>query len=159
MRVLIVVESLFGNTRAVAQAVADRLREDGVEAELADAASAPADLSGADLVLAGAPTHNLGLPTPRSRGQAVDRGAPPAGSGLREWIGTLPASSTPVVTFATKVPGAFSGSAGKAAVKLLRRRGVPARHGTDFVVAGTTGPLTDGETERARAWAATLPQA
>ncbi|KQY46207.1 flavodoxin domain-containing protein [Cellulomonas sp. Root137] len=156
MRVLIVVESLFGNTHVIAQVVADRLREDGVEVELVDAASATPHLDDADLVLAGAPTHNLGLPTGTSRASAVHRGAHPVSSGLREWIGTLGASSTPVVTFATKVQGRFSGSASKAAVTMLRRRGLSARQGTDFVVAGTTGPLTDGETDRARRWAGTL---
>lgn len=156
MRVLIVVESLFGNTHAIAQAVADRLQEDGAEVRLVDATSATPNLDGADLVLAGAPTHNLGLPTEKSRASAVDRGAQPVSSGLREWIGALEASSTPVVTFATRVQGRFSGSASKAAVKLLRRRGIDARQGTDFVVAGTTGPLTEGETARAREWAGTL---
>ncbi|WP_315096034.1 flavodoxin domain-containing protein [uncultured Cellulomonas sp.] len=156
MRVLIVVESSFGNTRLVAQAVADQLRQDGAEVELVDASSAGPHLDGADLVLAGAPTHNLGLPTPASRASAVDRGAPPVPSGLREWIGTVEASSTPVLTFATRVPGRFSGSASNAAAKLLRRRGLSAQQGTDFVVAGTTGPLTEGETDRARAWAASL---
>ncbi|WP_421735862.1 flavodoxin family protein [Cellulomonas sp.] len=157
MRVLVVVESLFGNTHAIARAVADQLREDGADVELVDAASAGPRLDGADLVLAGAPTHNLGLPTDRSRASAVDRGAQPVSSGLREWIGALEASSTPVVTFATKVEGRFSGSASKAAAKLLRRRGLSAaRQGTDFVVAGTAGPLTEGETDRAREWAGTL---
>ena len=156
MRVLIVVESLFGNTHAIAQAVADQLREDGADVELVDAASARPHLDGADLVLAGAPTHNLGLPTRTSRASAVDRGAAPVSSGLREWIGTLESSTTPVVTFATRVHGRFSGSASKAAVKLLRRRGLSAQQGTDFVVAGTTGPLTEGETDRARQWATTL---
>jgi hypothetical protein len=155
MRVLIVVESLFGNTHTVAQTVADQLRSDGVEVDVVDAASATPRLDGADLVLAGAPTHNLGLPTVRSRASAVDRGAEPVGSGLREWIGTLEASSIPVVTFATKVRGAFSGSASKAAVTLLRRRGLSAQRGTDFLVAGTTGPLTAGEVDRAREWATT----
>ncbi|WP_421742450.1 flavodoxin family protein [Cellulomonas sp.] len=156
MRVLIVVESLFGNTHAIAQAVAEQLRRDGAEVELVDAASATPHLDGADLILAGAPTHNLGLPTDKSRVSAVDRGAHPVSSGLREWIGTLEASSTPVVTFATKVQGRFSGSASKAAVTLLRRRGLSARQGMDFVVAGTAGPLTEGETDRAREWAGTL---
>ena len=156
MRVLIVVESLFGNTELIAQAVADQLRQDGAEVELVDAASARPHVDGVDLVLAGAPTHNLGLPTPTSRASAVDRGAPPVRSGLREWIATVEASSTPVVTFATKVAGRFSGSASKAAAKLLRRRGLSAQQGTDFVVAGTTGPLTQGETDRARKWATGL---
>ena len=156
MRVLVVVESLFGNTHAIAQAAVDQLREDGAEVELVDAASASAHLDGVDLVLAGAPTHNLGLPTDRTRASAVDRGASPVTSGLREWIERLEVSGTPVVTFSTRVPGRFSGSAGKAAVKLLRRQGLSARHGTDFAVAGTTGPLTEGEIARAREWSASL---
>ncbi len=61
------------------------------------------------------------------------------------------------MTFDTVVAGAFSGSAAKAAVKLLRRAGFarPVR-GESFVVTGTKGPLREGEDLRAREWGAAL---
>jgi hypothetical protein len=62
-----------------------------------------------------------------------------------------------VVTFDTTTGGAWSGSAAKAAAKLLRRRGFSApEQGPGFIVAGTPGPLRDGEEARARSWGAEL---
>jgi hypothetical protein len=151
MRVLLVVESCFGNTGAVAEAVARALRQAGAEVEEAVAGSAPARPD-ADLVLVGSPTHNMGLPTAASRTQAAGRGGAPVTSGVREWIDRADVE-VPVVAFATRTKGRFSGSASRAAVKQLRRRGVDARQGEDFVVTGVAGPLGEGELERAGRWA------
>ena len=43
-RALIIVESCFGNTRAIAEAVAAGLIEGGVEAQMVDVAQAPGAL-------------------------------------------------------------------------------------------------------------------
>lgn len=152
MRAVVVVESCFGCTAAVARAVADGLRSAGVLVEVTDAATAPPTLH-ADLVLVGAPTHNMGLPTAASRGQAVSKGAPRAEAGVREWVDRVEALGGRVVAFSTKVESRFAGSAGKAIVKALKRQGVTAERGADFVVTGTAGPLAEGELARAEAWA------
>jgi len=151
VRAVVLVESCFGCTAAVARAVAEGLRSTGAEVEVLDAASAPAELR-ADLVLVGAPTHNTGLPTPASRRQAATTGAPRTGPGVREWIDRVAAVDGRVVAFSTKVGSRFAGSAGKAAVRALERRGVTAERGEDFVVTGTAGPLAEGETARAEHW-------
>jgi flavorubredoxin len=160
MSVLIVVESLFGNTMAVARAVAAGVASRGTDVTVLRCADAPTEIpADVSLLLAGAPTHNLHLPNRASRTQAAGRGADYGEAvGLAEWIGTAtPRKDLRVVTFDTTTGGAFAGSAAKAAAKLLRRRGFGAlEQGPGFVVTGTPGPLRDGEEERARAWGAAL---
>jgi flavorubredoxin len=156
MKAVIVLESCFGNTSSVADAITAGLRSTGVEVETVPAADAPPRLS-ADLVLVGAPTHNLGLPTPNSRRQAVQKGAAiTSATGVREWIGGVQTVQGRVVTFSTTTGGAFAGSAGKAIVKALKQRKVRAERGVDFLVTGTPGPLAGGELDRAREWGRTL---
>ena len=160
MSVLIVVESLFGNTMTVARAVAAGLTGRGADVTVVRCGEAPTQLPAeVSLLLAGAPTHNLHLPNRASRSQAVGRDADEAGAiGLAEWIGTArPRTDLRVITFDTTMGGAFAGSAAKAAMKLLRRRGFSAsERGPGFLVSGTPGPLRDGEEERARTWGAGL---
>lgn len=69
MFVGIVYESLFGNTREIAEAVAAGIRDADPEAGPAclPVAEAGPELARAGLLIAGAPTHFLGLPSPRSR--------------------------------------------------------------------------------------------
>jgi len=161
--VLIVVESSFGNTMAVAEVLAGALRG---RADVGDVTVVRTDETprvlpdGLDLMLVGAPTHAFTLPTPASRGQATVKGAPPASEvGVREWISDL--ASQPdlrVITFDTSVRLRLSlGCAAKAAARLLRRRGFDrAERGPSFYVTGTAGPLADGEQQRAARWAAGL---
>ena len=65
MRAVIVYESMYGNTRAVAETVAAELG--GSAVSVADASAD--DLAGADLLVVGAPTHawNMSRPSTRRR--------------------------------------------------------------------------------------------
>ncbi|MCC2335040.1 flavodoxin family protein [Cellulomonas wangsupingiae] len=155
MNVIVIVESCFGNTYQVARAIADRLHDAGSQAELVDAAAAPS-LPTADLILVGAPTHNLGLPSAATRAKAVKKGAATPAAGVREWIDRAEPTDARLFTFSTRFDSSWSGSAARAAAKSLRRRGVSAERGEDFVVTGVSGPLAPGELDRARDWAATL---
>jgi hypothetical protein len=112
-----------------------------------------------DLLVVGGPTHAFGMSRPGTRqsaAQQAERGLVSARIGLREWLGTLPESSgrVAVATFDTRIAKPrLPGSAAAAAEKRLRRLGfrlvVPSK---SFYVEGTTGPLVDGEPERARRW-------
>ena len=66
-----------------------------------------------------------------------------------------------VAAFDTKVRVRFmSGSAARKALRHLRRLGCrPVGPAENFYVAGTTGPLLDGELDRARHWAGTIAAA
>ncbi|GLI26981.1 flavodoxin [Agromyces rhizosphaerae] len=162
MRVLVVVESAWGNTAAIAEAIADGLRPADVEVVTTDAADAalPADL---DLLLVGGPTQGFGMSTPDTRRTARDRGAPRVPErGIREWIDAL--DSAPrrirVATFDTRtVTPRLPGSAAKKALKQLVGLGFePAAKAETFGVHGFEGPLADGELGRATDWGGSLAQ-
>lgn len=156
VRALVVVESCFGNTAAVAEAVLAGLREAGVQGDLVQATDAPSKPE-ADLVVVAAPTHNMGLPSPSSRAQAARDGGHPATSGVREWLeSSRPVGAARLVAVDTCVESRFAGSAAAKAQRLARRRGWHAEHGPGFEVSGTQGPLRAGELERARAFGRAL---
>lgn len=162
MSMLIVVESLFGNSQAVAAAVADGARAAGAEVIVTPVAEAPQDVDpGVSLLVLGGPTHAFSMTRPSTRAEAHSKyGAPDNGdSGIREWIDrATPRPDLPVVTFDTRVQVKFvPGSAAKSAASSLRGHGFGKAHrGETFFVVGVEGPLVDGELERARDWGATL---
>ena len=156
-RALIVVESYFGNTRAIAKAISAGLIEGGVDAQVVDVSQAPIPLpADLDLLVLGAPTHNRGLPTAATRAKACNQeSASEASPGIGEWMETtaLPAS-TDAATFDTVVSkGWLSGSAAKAIAKTLQRH--QSRRATSvrsFVVAASKGPLAAGQETEAHIW-------
>jgi len=150
MRALVVVESWFGNTAQIAEAIADGLREAGADVEVAPAASAPREPV-ADLIVVAAPTHNLGLPSPASRGKAIEGGGSGEDVGIREWLEQATPSAARLTCVDTVVASMFSGSAAKAAQKLAHRRGWHADRGPSFLVGGTKGPLAADALETATA--------
>ena len=156
-KALIVVESYFGNTRAIAEAVAAGLIEGGVEAQMVDVAQAPGALpEDLDLLVLAAPTHNRGLPTAATRAKARAQAEPGNNSpGISEWLGDaeVPAALS-IAAFDTVISkGWLSGSAAKAIAKALQRhqgrRTVSVR---SFVVTASKGPLAAGEKTDAHSW-------
>lgn len=160
MRVLVVYESMFGNTEAVARAVAEGL-SGRMDVELTEVAKA--SLSGrVDLIVAGGPTHAFSLSRPSTRKDAIAQGATDGSEtiGLREWLGGLPRAthSEAFAAFDTRVEKVrhLPGSAAAKAAKIARRLGYAPAGQESFYVTGTTGPLVHGELERARAWGVQL---
>ena len=120
------------------------------------AAQAPAQITDVDLLLVGAPTHNLKLPSSSSRRIAARRGIDVDSSGVREWIASADLSGVPTVfTFDTRV-SLHSGSAAKDAAKKLKRRGAHVEQGEGFFITGDTPVLQAGEIERAKEWGSRL---
>ncbi|MBG0816540.1 flavodoxin domain-containing protein [Planomonospora sp. ID82291] len=163
MRALVVFESMFGNTQTIAEAIAQGLttRMDVELAEVADAPTAIAD--DVDLIVVGGPTHAFSMSRPATRQSAAEQapdGLVSKGQGLREWLASLdgrPAHTT-AAAFDTRVKNPWvPGSAARGAAKHLRRHGFPiVTEAHSFYVAGTSGPLLEGEAERARNWGAEL---
>ncbi|MGD9960770.1 flavodoxin family protein [Nocardioides sp.] len=89
MKALVVYESMFGNTREVAEAVAAGLRGH-LEVELHDVASAPPADDTWDLVVVGGPTHAFSLSRASTRAEAIAKGGTEGSVdiGLREWVPT-----------------------------------------------------------------------
>jgi hypothetical protein len=157
---LVVYESMFGNTATIARAIGDGLRS-GMRVEVVEVGAAPTTLDGeVDLLVVGGPTHAFGMSRQTTRADAGRQGADrqaAAGIGLREWVEQLTVDGAVgplTAAFDTKVKRPkLPGSAARAAQKQLRRAGFrPVVPAANFYVGGTPGPLTGGETERARAW-------
>ncbi|RXW33485.1 flavodoxin family protein [Propioniciclava flava] len=160
MKAVVVVESWFGNTREIGEAVARGLTVSGVQVEVASVDEAPAAVDGdVGLLVIGAPTHNRGLSTADTRAKAAEAVHRPVGSGAREWVASaiLPDDLNLAVFDTTNGRGWLSGSAAKAAARILSGR-APGRsiQTRTFVVRGMAGPLRPGEVEAAEAWGRSL---
>lgn len=154
MRVMVITESAFGNTRRVAERLADGARAEGASVEVVSAVDAPAHVpEGTDLVVLAAPTHNRGLPSEASRRQAAQRGGNGVGPGVREWIERAEAGADVQVLCVSTVVAfrGMAGSAARAAAKQVSRRGFGRVQVADFKVAGTPPVLVEGEEARADA--------
>ena len=160
MKALVVYESMWGNTKRVAEAVADGLSE-SMEVDLVAVDQAPTE-PGAEigLIVAGGPTHAFSMSRATTRTDARNRGADEGSPqlGLREWLDKLPVGQhrQRIATFDTRVAKVrhLPGSAAKAAAKAARHHGFErAEHVESFYVDDMEGPLLDGELDRATAWA------
>lgn len=156
MNAIVVYESMWGNTEAVASAVAEGLGQGVAALEVSDAPGAlPDDV---DLLVVGGPTHAFSMTRPSTRQEAVKQGAGTthADRGIREWLDALPRSDRlSVATFDTRVAKVrhLPGSAARKAAKEVRRRHLGHLVDTEsFYVEDSPGPLLDGELDRAREW-------
>ena len=158
MKAVVVFESLWGNTAAVARAIAEGIGEGAVALTTGEAT--PERVAGADLIVVGAPLLGFSLPTEQMReGIRNQPQGPPAdlsSPSLRSWLETVLAGSGRGATFETRIWWS-PGSAARTAAAALRERG----HRIDdpggrFIVTGRYGPLKAGELERAKAWGAAL---
>lgn len=166
MHALIVYESMYGNTRAIAEAIAEGFGH-GAEVRHVREAGTPDDA--VDLLVAGGPTHIHGMTTSLSR-QMTIKGAQEDGHGqiepdaidapgLRQWLRDLPHRSGGLAAaFDTRIDrsAAVTGSAARGIAKRLHHRGYEVEWSESFFVDDAEGPLTEGELERARGWGATL---
>lgn len=168
MYALVVVESMFGNTREVGRAVARGLSA-VADVDVVDVADAPRQLRPETcLLVVGAPTHAFSLSRPSTRADAHRQSGTPEKSpsvetGVREWLTTLDTDGADVVgaAFDTRVAHPhLPGSAARAAQRRLKSRGLttplPAE---SFWVEGTVGPLLHGEIARATTWGTELGRA
>ncbi|WP_394554121.1 flavodoxin/nitric oxide synthase [Agromyces sp. MMS24-JH15] len=159
MAVLVVVESVWGNTEAVARAIVAGL---GGGASLTTAERGPSAVpDDVDLVVVGCPTHAFGLPSRATRQTAREQGATHVPErGVREWIAAVevPHRTVRVATFCTKAAHPnLPGSASKKAMKRLIKKGFePLAQPEAFLVEGYDGPLQGGEIARAEAWGKVL---
>lgn len=165
MRALVVFESMFGNTQAIANAVADGLAS-RMSVDTVEVGAAPRVIGDdVGLLVVGGPTHAFGMSRPNTRQSAAqqsDRPVVSAGIGMREWLAAVhAAASVAAVAFDTRVnKPRLPGSAARGAQKRLRRRGFRiAAAAKSFYVTGTPGPLVEAEPERARRWGEQLASA
>ena len=167
MNALVVYESMYGNTRTIAEAIARGLAPTGPVAVTRIAALDPSALQHVDLLVIGAPTHTWSLSRPSTRKAAVEAAAKPASGlsvednaaelGVREWLKSLDAQAvgTSVVAAAfdtrMRAPLGLSGAASRTIAKQLRRRGVSCVARNGFYVT-KRNQLIGGEQARAESW-------
>ena len=166
VKTVVLYETMFGSTRQIAEAIAAGAEAyaDVTLVSLADG-NAP-DISDTDLVIAGAPTHALTMPTAASRKQAqqwADDSTKPftldgdaATTGVREWLDVVAPQECSFATFDTRT-GLMSHLPGSAAAqidKLLRKRRMTRVARAESFIVENGGGLRDGELERATRWGA-----
>jgi flavodoxin I len=141
MKVLVVYDSVYGNTEEIARSMGEAIGGDAkvVKAE----SSGPADLESIELLIAGSPTYG-GRPTPK----------------MKEFLDNIKSTSlkgVKVAAFDTRFPATwvkiFGFAAGKIERRLKSQGGKSAIKPEGFLVSGTKGPLVEGEYERAAKWA------
>lgn len=159
MRAVVVYESLWGNTAAIARAVAEGIGPDARAVPTSQASAAIGE--GVDLIVAGAPLLGFSLATEgmlKGIGDNPGSKTPPDLSqpSMRSWLDALPRGAGRSASFETRIWWS-PGSAAKAILKRLEALGYrPLGKGERFIVEGKYGPLRAGELERAHAWGAEL---
>ena len=156
MKAVVVYESLWGNTAAVAHAIAEGIGP-GSTALTTDAAT-PETLADADLLVAGAPVLGFSLASEAMRRSVAtsEAGAPTppdlAHPSMRTWLAGLPSGRGRSAAFETRIWWSPRGATGDIEKGLGRAgyRSVAKAH--RFVVTDKYGPLREGELDRAREW-------
>ncbi len=156
MRALVVVESSFGNTFAIAGAIAEGLGR-FMTVDSCDIGDAPGTIEdGVDLVVVGGPTHAFGMSRPGTRQDAARQAghSTAAKIGVREWLASGPTGIRRVAAFDTRINKRWvPGSAAHGIARRLRKLGATlVADPESFRVVGTPGPLAAGELDRARHW-------
>ena len=141
MRVLVIYDSVYGNTEQIARAIGGAIANDAKVLHAREAE--PSELQGIDLLIAGAPTQG-GRPT----------------QAMQDFLKRVSEADTKgmnVATFDTRISakwvGIFGYAAGRIAKNLKKKGGTLLLDPEPFFVEGTQGPLKEGELERAATWA------
>ncbi len=173
MRTVIVYESMYGATRAVADELAAVAREHGEVVVLAVSEADGLSANGADLVLVGGPTHLHGMSwsTTREAGakdartkqaEADDELSPASGAegpGLRDWFHQVGyVDGTPAAAFDTRLsgPAVATGRASRGIASRLRHHGFTEIAAPRSFLVDRSNQLVEGERERARKWAGSV---
>jgi flavodoxin I len=141
MKTLVVYDSLYGNTRTIAQAIADAIPGD---VKLLHAGDVDASELGAyGLLIVGAPTHGGRASEPAR--DLLEKIQAPALAGIR-----VAAFDTRLTWWWLRV---FGFAAPRVARSLEKKGGTLVVEPEGFFVTGSEGPLEEGEVERAGTWA------
>jgi flavodoxin I len=148
MKVMIVVDSVYGNTEKIAGAIAGALKPSNEVKVVRPGAVDLRELESMDLLIVGSPVQG---------GRAI--------KAVQDFLEKLPDGSLKkmgVSAFDTRLKSAFvklfGYAAGRIAASLQDKGGKLVAPAEGFFVKGREGPLLDGEMERAAAWAKGLAQ-
>jgi len=141
MRVLIVYDSVYGNTEKIAKAIGGAIIGEVKVLRVNEAN--PSELETIGLLVVGSPTQG-GRPTPA----------------IRTLLNKVPEASLQGINVAafdtrmsTKLVAVFGYAAGRIAGNLKGKGGTLIAPPEGFFIKGIKGPLKEGELERAAGWA------
>ena len=169
MQILVVYESMYGNTHAIGAEVAAGLAAHGETKVVAVQGATPDVVAWADVVIVGGPTHAHGMTSAQSRQGARDAVEKPdstltldpdaAGPGLRDWFKSLGGTEGKrAAAFDTRVdaPAVLTGRASRGIARRLRDHGFHLVADPESFLVDKHNELVAGEAERARAWGTQL---
>lgn len=163
MNAIVVYESLWGNTAAIARAIADGIGDGAVALSTGQASAEK--VAETTLLVAGSPLLGFALPTDGMRESIRKNPAhaahPPdlTNPSMRSFLETLSGCAGSCAAFETRIWWS-PGSSAKAILRELEARGLrPLAKPQKFIVTGQYGPLRDGELERAKRWGRDLAAA
>lgn len=141
MKVLIVYDSVYGNTERIAKDIGDAITGEVKVLRVGEVNSS--ELKAFDLLIVGSPTHG-GRPTPA----------------IQDFLNKIPKTAIGGINVAvfdtrltTRLVRIFGYAAGRIADSLKRNGGTLIASPEGFFVKGKEGPLKEGELERAASWA------
>jgi hypothetical protein len=166
---VIVYESMFGNTRHIAEAIAEGIRPARAVhlVPIREVQSLPDDL---EVLIVGGPTHVHGLSRPESRADAAKWAMNDSlelqlepdfeGPGIREWLKEFEPQVAHHVAFDTRVdmPRMFTGSAAAAIDRRLTKLGSRRLAEPMSFLVDRDSHLEAGERDRARRWGAEIAE-
>ena len=165
---MVVYESLWGNTAAIARAIADGIGPGTRVGSTGDIS--PEVAATASLLVVGAPVHAMSLPTVKSLASVATRTLGPGEIQadvdhplIRDWLAALPYSEAGAAAFDTRISGLIGRGGASTIERLLKGRGRRLVHQAGgFVVTNkreiheTASMLREGELAKASEWGARL---
>lgn len=163
MRVLVVYESMYGNTHVVADHIGDGLRDhhETFVVPVREAFELPIDQF--ELVVVGGPTHTHTISSAASRRSArdaadaddtLDLDPAASGPGVREWLHHAQGEGRLAAAFDTRIdaPAALTGRAAKGIGRRLRSHDFRMLVEPESFLVDKQHHLIDGEAARSTAW-------
>jgi hypothetical protein len=168
MRAIVVYESMYGNTRHIAEAIARGIDDSGNVRVVPVSGAEAVSLADFDLVVVGGPTHVHGMSRASTRHAADDAATASVGDlvmepdatseGVREWLAALPGMTGRAAAFDTRLDAAplLTGRASKGIAKMLRSAGFELAAQPESFLVDKDTHLLAGEEQRAQVWGAGL---
>ncbi|MGB7540191.1 MAG: hypothetical protein WBM17_16745 [Anaerolineales bacterium] len=163
MKAIVVYESVWGNTAAVAKAIAEGIGS-GARA-LSTAEASAAAIAGTDLLVVGSPVFGFSVPRDMmlksiATNQAHYKKAPDLSQpSMGAWLDSLPRGNGRAAAFETRIWWSPRGATGGIENGLARAGYKRLGKAQRFIVEGAEGPLRECELEKAKAWGTDLAQA
>lgn len=164
MHALVIYESMYGNTHALAEAIGRGLGTRWTASIVPVAHADEHNLAAFDLLVVGGPTHAHSMSRDSTRTAAAEAATAPgsrlhldpdgSGAGVRDWLHGLSSQSGIAAAFDTRVdaPALVTGRAAKGIAHALEHVGFTLVSPPQSFLVTKETVLAAGEIERAEAW-------